>query len=288
MPTCVTWIIIMKKCLLCGREFDHLARSHIFPWAFFKKLLTPNDLNSISSEGEGRHLRKALYDDDICCDECEHKILAPLDDYAVGVYRDKRKTTSIEVKHITSRDWQLIVFDSVDRKSLRAFFASLLFRCSVSNLMELSNVSIGNKYESRIRSDLLNKGDFSYVDAIGFHLTAEIHEGFILPQRKRLRINNRDANGYIVQMPHLEFRVSLDQKPNPYDFGCLDLSEIGSEGIASQSLSNAHLRQKFFLFQGEQKEYQLELMKQIWHRNKIHKVKSGSMAQSHSIRTRQI
>lgn len=259
----------MKRCLLCGREWVRLARSHILPWAFFKNMSSPNELNSMSSSGEGRRLRKALYDDDIICDDCEHNIFAQLDDYAVKIYRDQVNSYLVDVKNTIPVDWKLIVFDSVDRKKLRAFFASLLFRCSVSGLEEFREVSIGDVYESRIRFDLLNDGDFHYVDSIGISLTGEIHEGIILPCYKRFKVNDRVANGYVIQLPHLEFRVSLDQRPNPYDYGSLDLSEIGANGITSLSLSNDHLNQMFSVLRTEEMAYQFNWLKEVYHGNKL-------------------
>ena len=197
------------------------------------------DMESFCNTGEGRRLRNVLYDSSILCDECEHGIFAPLDSYAIRVYRDFKKAAildmfsiSYDVKKIATAqgigEAKFVLIKDVDRCKLRAFFASLLWRCHVSNLIELKAVNIGITCEERIRTDLLHKGAFEYVDAIAFSLTDLAHECLIMPCRKRFNVDGLQANGYTLQLPHLEFRVSLDQRKNPYDWGRVCLG--GYEG----------------------------------------------------------
>lgn len=210
----------MKRCLLCGQSKEHLAKAHIFSLGFFSQLPTKARVDTVNlSGGAGRRLPSALYDYDILCHECEHGTMQPLDDYGIKVIRDKKRAFRIPLS--VEAQNSVLVFEGIDKRKIRAFIASVFWRCSVSKQPEVRGISIGPVYEDRIRYDLLRGGEFNYVDAVLFYLTHALHGAFILPTRKRLRPldTSRDSqmiNGWILQFPNISITVSLDKRPHPH------------------------------------------------------------------------
>ncbi len=210
----------MKRCLLCGQEAERLARAHVFALGFFSELPKKARVDSVSlTEGTGRKLQSALYDTDIICDECEHGIMEPLDEYGIQVVRDRKGAFRVPLP--AELPMGMFVFEGVDKRKIRAFLASVIWRCSVSKQLEVKGISIGHVYEDRIRQDLLASGEFTYVDMVLFFLTHPMHGAFFFPARKRLRPldTNRDhqiINGWILQFPNISITVSLDKRPHPH------------------------------------------------------------------------
>jgi len=210
----------MKLCLLCRKEQDRLATAHIFARGFFNKLPGKTCVESVSlSDSSRRKLPSALYDNEIICDDCEHGVMEPLDSYAIKIVRDREGMFRVPLHPETPMS--LLVFDGVDKRMIRAFLASVLWRCSVSRQPEIYDISVGTVYERRIRNDLLHNGDFTYVDMVLFYLAHPMHGAFLLPTKKRLKPldANRDwqtINGWIIQFPNISLTVSLDKRPNPH------------------------------------------------------------------------
>jgi hypothetical protein len=224
----------MKRYLLCGGEKKRLARSHIFALNLFRGLPSKAKVNSIAtSKGAGRKLQSVLYDHDIICDEYEHNIMCPLDDYGIQVIRDRKGAIRTPLPDKSPKS--LFVFEGVDKCRIRAFLASVLWRCSVSKRIEVRDISIGSAYENRIRQDLLNFGDFAYVDRVLFYLTYPLHGAFLLPVRKRLKPldSNRDhqmVSGWVLEFPNISVMVLLDKRPHPHRmFLSLDPDLTGRE-----------------------------------------------------------
>lgn len=199
-------------CKLCKKECAKAAKSHIVSRGFFAKEPSGKLLITACGNGASRKLPDALWDDNLVCQSCEHEIFAPLDEYAINVFS----------RMITAKRWskgegtEIAVFESVDRRRLRAFLGSLLWRCSASVLPECRFVDIGRSYEKRIAEDLLSDGQLSYIDAITTYLTGDWHGGVVLSGRTRLgQHNDSRVNGFNISIPHLNFLISLDQRPHP-------------------------------------------------------------------------
>ena len=229
-----------NRCLLCGCECDKFAHSHVIPWGFVSQCEHAHAM-SLMSEGEyPKRRNKGVYDDHILCDECEHRYFYAPDDYAIRIYRDLQGSEA-RVNQ-SNEKLRYICFDSVDRRMLRMFFASVLWRCSVAQCAELKDFSIGEFYERRIASDILSNGTFNYIDAVGIRYDAinpendlhSITESYAMPIRARLKFDNRTANGFNFYLPHYKFCVSLDQRPNPFSFvlGRAELLDGASPSIA--------------------------------------------------------
>ena len=179
-------------CKLCQTECSRLAKSHIVARGFFPRKPKGKLLYTACGNGDSRKLQNALWDSNIVCDKCEHDILAPLDECAVRVFSH----------HESSMRWnddkgsEAAVFARVDRRNLRAYFASLLWRCSMSVLPEYSKFIIGKTYEERIAIDLLSNGEFSYIDAIVSYLKNELHGGMVISGRTRLGMRGSSSQWF--------------------------------------------------------------------------------------------
>lgn len=206
------------KCLLCHKEEDKLAKSHIFPQGFFTMLEKKGQLKTIKENGEnGRKLNVAIYDAEILCQSCEHKIMEPLDTYGIRIIRDKKESFEITVPNTDSK---ILIFENIDKSKLRGFIASLLWRVSISNQKELQDLSIGCIYEERIRLDLINNGKFEYIDFVLQYFTDPRHAAFFTPYYQKLLPKDtiRDTqsiNGWILNIPFIKMNISLDKRPHP-------------------------------------------------------------------------
>lgn len=151
--------------------------------------------------------------------DCEHDILMPLDDYAIKVLRDKEGVIET-VTHPKNKDNKLYIFSNIDKKKLRLFFTSIMWRASVSKQLEVKALTVGNIYEERIRYDLLNKGAAEYIDVFVSFLTDPMHNAFFLPYRKKFKpIDTRrdiqNINGWVLQFPNIHILLSIDKRRLP-------------------------------------------------------------------------
>lgn len=232
------------QCLLCGQNQNTLVKAHIFPEGFFNLLPSKRRVDTYKSGIRQRKLHNAIYDPNILCESCEQKILQPLDDYAIKVLRDKRNAKIINLpKPLKLSIWY---FNSIDKRIIRAFIASMLWRSSVSQQIELRNFSIDPTYEEKIRLDLLHQGSFDYIDIFLTYLTHPLHSAFFVPSAKALIPIDKDrdnlqVNGYLLQFPNISITVTLGNFPHPNRvFYVLDTTLTGETMPLKVSTSLSH------------------------------------------------
>jgi hypothetical protein len=181
--------------------------------------------------------------------------MAPLDSYATIVIRDKYAAFRVEIPERS--DIGIWVFNKVEKRTIRAFVASVLWRSSVSNQLEFRSFSVGSSYEELIRRDLLRNGDFEYIDVVLRYLTGWIHGAILLPHMMPLPPVNRcrdtrDVNGCDLQLPNVNISVSLDDRAHPQRcFLSLDpaLTGEGTNLLVSTSLNPEADGFKFMAFE---------------------------------------
>lgn len=254
------------KCLLCEKVKDKMAKAHIFPIGFFNNIETKRKTQSYSSSGErGRRLQKAIYDSQIVCEDCEHGILEPLDDYAINVLRDRQGLFE-QVSHPGAKDTKLLVFNNVDKTRLRYFFASVLWRVSVSKQLELKTISAGSFYKEKIRGDLYNHGNIDYIDVFTFFLTDPMHNAFFMPYRKKIKPmdtarDSQSVNGWVLQFPNISITLSLDKRrhPNRVFFKLSpELTESNTELLISTSIHPENEAYKFMVVEAKNNKGMIE------------------------------
>jgi len=234
-----------------------MAKAHIFPIGFFNKIETKGQVATYRTSGEkGRRLQKAIYDEKILCQDCEHDILEPLDDYAIKVLRDKHGVFET-ISHPGAKDTKLLVFNNIDKTKLRNFFASILWRVSVSKQLEVRSLSVGSFYEQEIRDDLYNGGDVDYIDVFVFFLTDPMHNAFFMPYRKKIKPmdtarDSQSVNGWVLQFPNISITLSLDKRrhPNRVFFKLSpSLTKSNTELLVSTSIHPENEAYKFMAFE---------------------------------------
>jgi len=247
------------KCLLCTNDKEKMAKAHIFPIGFFNNIETKGRSETYRSSGErGRRLQKAIYDENIVCHDCEHGILEPLDDYAIKILRDKQGLFD-QVLHPGAKDTKLLVFDNIDKTKLRRFFASVLWRISVSKQLELRSLSVGSFYEQKIRDELCNGGAVEYIDVFVFFLTSPMHNAFFVPCRKKIKPmdtkrDGQSVNGWVLQFPNICITLSLDKRrhPNRVFFNLSpELTESHTELLISTSIHPENESYKFMVVEAK-------------------------------------
>jgi hypothetical protein len=204
---------IGKRCFLCKRETGSFARSHIIARGFYEALPDKTSMVMLASDGEKRRRQDAHYIEKQICHECEKNILKPLDEYAISIYAQKVGGEVVQAGTAGA----MTIFKSVDRQRLRAFWASLLWRFSISSLLwEAKDFTIGKEYDERIRLDLLAGGEFNYVNSLVMFLQSINGLMYSMPRRFRMEYKNSQAiNAYEVRMPLIGAYVSLDKRPHP-------------------------------------------------------------------------
>lgn len=203
-----------KKCVLCGRDVDSFARSHIVARGFYDCLPDKTSMVVFSSDGESRRRPDAHYICNKICHECEKDVFKDLDEYAISIYG--QRVGGQMVPSGASGDDSMYVFGDVDRRKLRAFWASLLWRFSISDLWEFNDVKIGEVYEKRIRDDLISQGAFEYINALSMFLVGPNAEMYPPPRRFRMSYHGSDAiNAFEIRIPALGSYVSIDKRPHP-------------------------------------------------------------------------
>ncbi len=209
------------KCQLCQSEVENLVKAHIYPIGFFNNIETKGKVTTFDQDGKKkRRLQKAIYDPNILCRSCEKKI-SIYDDYAIKVFRDKED--SFEVISPNHNDSKLLIFNSIDKRKLRGFIASLLWRISKSEQEEIASLSIEKNYERLIAEEIKNGGDFSYIDVFASVLTSYFHNSFLTPceiviDPIDLKRDPFPVSGWEISLPNLLLRVSLDKREHPNNF----------------------------------------------------------------------
>lgn len=261
---------------MCAKDKNKMAKAHIFPMGFFNEIETKGKAQSYSSSGErGRRLQKAIYDSQIVCQDCEHGILEPLDDYAIKILRDKQGLFE-QVSHPDVKDTKLLVFNNIDKSSLRYFFASVLWRVSVSKQLELRTISVGSFYEQKIREDLYNQGNIDYIDVFTFFLTDPMHNAFFMPYSKKIKPmdtarDSQSVNGWVLQFPNISITLSLDKRrhPNRVFFKLSpELTESNSDLLISTSIHPENEAYKFMAVEAKNNKGMLERIMDTFKKSK--------------------
>ena len=241
-----------STCCLCRTISKRLVKSHIIARGFFQDCDTKCSLALIDETGMFKRRPNALYLNRYICNRCEHDVFTPLDNYALQIYRDKSGGAVLDDDGI-----QIITYDSVDRRMLRGYFASLLWRMDlgrINDIYEMRNIDIGQHFREKIQNDLLNVGgaSFEYIDTCVVSLKREMCQSISVPQKMILTDGGISTNGYMLQFPFLCMFVSLDYKPHPY----VNRAEPCWIQETPFSLSAKYQYQSYSYFQTEYIEWQ--------------------------------
>lgn len=209
-----------KKCALCGCNNAPPVKAHIIAKGFFEHCANKKSYIMVGADGATKRRQDALFLNGATCEGCEKRVFTLLDNYALSVLRDKKDA----IVEVSNCDLKLITYMNLNRKLMRAYLASLLWRMDrarLCNVDEMGNVDIGDYYRERISNDLLTLNDsaFNYVDFMLIFLTDDIHQAFDIPHKMEIRLDGEVANGYKIEFPNMLMFVSLDERKHPFCFG---------------------------------------------------------------------
>lgn len=137
-------------CKLCGEDRP-LIRAHIIPEAFFRELRDGGRAPLMVTNSPSVFPRRApigVYDSTILCSDCENKF-SVCDSYGAEVLLSKFS----ELFKPLSRGQDTVAYaaEGVNQPLLQRFFASVLWRASVSSQLFFSNIRLGPLADSARR-----------------------------------------------------------------------------------------------------------------------------------------
>jgi hypothetical protein len=175
----------MPQCQLCLFE-KPLVKAHIVPEAFWRRMRAKNETPIIYSTVEGYTPKRApigVYDELLLCAECDRKI-GRWDDYAQSVLAQNPKNAEYLM---AGEERVAFILKSVDYKTLKLFFISLLWRAGISNQPFFQEVSLG-PFQERLRTLILNEdpGDPDEFSVILFMWEGKGNQLVGSPRKRRL------------------------------------------------------------------------------------------------------
>lgn len=141
-------VMASNFCKLC-LEFHPLCNSHALPRSIFNYILRKNSGKTISVTDDKEtpvQFSSDSWDAEILCANCERKMNEKYDDYGIAVFRGHEGAVMPEATGMR--------FLRIDRKRLRMFFLSVLWRMSVSTHPNYSNINLPYSWEDDLRSAL--------------------------------------------------------------------------------------------------------------------------------------
>lgn len=133
-------------CKLCLSQ-KPLCDSHALPNSLFNYILRSNSGKAIvitDDEDTPARLSSDTWDVELLCETCERKLNRNYDSYGIAVFRGHQGAVS---KHSEGVDLL-----RVERRRLRMFFLSVLWRISVSNHPSYLNISLPHALDEDLRN----------------------------------------------------------------------------------------------------------------------------------------
>lgn len=138
----------LGRCRLCLETLP-LCESHALPNSLFKYILRKNSGKAIVVSDDADTLvqySSDTWDDELLCAGCEKDLNERFDAYGLAVFRGREGSTLAEPAGVR--------FLRTDRRRLRMFFISVLWRISVSSHPNYSNIDLPFHWEEDLRNAL--------------------------------------------------------------------------------------------------------------------------------------
>lgn len=143
---------VTGKCRLC-LNLRVLCESHAIPDAFFKKVNEKKRSDGkliamVADLQTSPYKSNDTLQEHLLCNECESQLNEEFDSYGINVFcgvygRSRRKADGVE-------------FQQIDRKRLRLFVLSVIWRVSVSDHPGYGNVNLPTPFEELLRRYMIN------------------------------------------------------------------------------------------------------------------------------------
>lgn len=137
-----------QTCRLCQQE-KKLIKAHIIPEGFFRLLRSGDIAPEMHSNSPGsfpKRMPVGVYDSTILCGECDRRI-APWDNYGQQVLLQRFQEATPITHQARTVAWSV---EKVNYIELKLFFASLLWRASISSHSFYKRIAVGPFFEKRL------------------------------------------------------------------------------------------------------------------------------------------
>jgi hypothetical protein len=205
----------MKRCRFCNQEKAALAKAHVIPRSFFKRVRGTAKYSvemRVSEKDIKEKYQQAGHSDcNILCEDCERKF-SPYDTHGHSVFTKVFEEPKI---YRDNHGHELAyLLSEVDYALLKLFVLSLLWRASVSGLYFYRNVDLGQSHEDRIKS-LIASGSIEDADIYQFvcshQKNAPYEKSIVPPEPQQI-----DGINFIhLYLPDIEIVVKVDKRPMP-------------------------------------------------------------------------
>lgn len=194
------------KCKFCGKE-KKLIGAHIVPRCFYLALKENDRYLCINSKtGKYKIQQKGSLDKNILCEDCDSKILGKFDKEAHRVllenfsnYKYFKLLPFFKIYRLKNTEF--------DYYKLRNFFISLLWRASISDLDEWSNINLGG-YEKKALEILKGEKEYDELFKILIYKNCN-NEGF---NKEVIILKGKTSKykKYVIQMAGYCIEVMVD------------------------------------------------------------------------------
>lgn len=144
-------------CKLCKKD-KKLIKSHIIPDCLYKPLRgKENEFYNLNRNlNKSKKIHTGIFDENILCDDCDNKILGPLDNYGSSILLNKNlDKIKVSKKYYSNNEYPYYHFSGIDYKKFKLFLLSILWRSSISNQSFFDHIKLG-PYEEKIREMILH------------------------------------------------------------------------------------------------------------------------------------
>lgn len=197
--------MLVGLCKFCGKE-KKLIKAHIIPKKFYLGLKEDRFLLMNSREGTCKFQQMGGYDSTILCADCDNHILGEFDKEGYKVlFSDFSKYEFVELQP----DYKIYLIDNTkfDYHKLRNFFISILWRASVSNLEQWSNINLGG-YEKKAFEILKGKKEHNELFKILIYKNKydeDVNSIVLIAKGKTSKYKK-----YVIQMAGYRIEVMVD------------------------------------------------------------------------------
>ena len=195
-------------CKFCGQE-KKLIKAHIIPKNFYIARKEDRYLLINSKTRKYAYKQNGGYDSNILCRDCDNHILGEFDKEGYRVLFDDFNKYQYVHTHPQGKIYQLDS-NNFDYTKLRNFFISILWRASVSQLEEWSNINLGG-YERKALNVLKGKREYPELFKTLIYknsFTEDINQVVLIAKGKTSKYKK-----YIIQMAGYRIEVMVDSTP---------------------------------------------------------------------------
>ncbi|UDQ98645.1 hypothetical protein AAEX28_00825 [Lentisphaerota bacterium WC36G] len=214
-----------NKCNLCG-ENKKLCEAHLVPKAFANDLKNNSKKNFISlkdhhdpKKGHKAKMTKQNldFDKNILCRECDNEILNLYESHFIEKVREYAQSNLRNTNFYNHARASKIKL-RCNTRLFQLALVSILYKCSISNM---SNIDLGDKYETMFKKWLKNKKidnkekNLCEIYVLGFHKSEQNLNGILFPNYMgKSKLNHL----YKFELLNLSFFIKIGQGKILYDW----------------------------------------------------------------------